>query len=165
MSRKQLSQTSFTTFSACASSLQNGLARTERIALLRTHSWCCCISFHWPLRKNSLAHRHSPLRELARIWRVSSASRTFHCVYVWPTREEMNKYLGASRMSQVTIPIQLKPQMVIRMYHLMCHRIFQMTLITHLVRAYLDTKLWVESACFPLCTSPAMDVVTSEISA
>jgi hypothetical protein len=40
-----------------------------------------------------------------------------------------------------------------------------MTLITHLVRANLDTELWIESACFPLRTSPAMNIVTSEIAA
>jgi hypothetical protein len=51
------------------------------------------------------------------------------------------------------------------MYHLMRHRILQMTLITHLVRANLDTKLRIETACFPLRTSPAMYIVTSEIAA
>lgn len=78
---------------------------------------------------------------------------------------EARKYLCASRMSQITIPIQFKPKMIIRMYHLMRHCILQMTLITHLVRADLNTKLRIETACFPLRTSPAMDIVTSEIAA
>lgn len=68
MSRKQLSQTSLTTFSACASSLQPGRALTELIARRRTQSCWWFVNDMILLPKNSFAHRHSPLRLLARIY-------------------------------------------------------------------------------------------------
>ena len=67
VSAKQLSQTSFTTFAASTSSLQLGRPITESVALLLTHSWCCCVSFHCARVKNSRDHLHSPLNDDARI--------------------------------------------------------------------------------------------------
>ena len=67
VSRKQLSQTSFTTLAACTSSLQLGLPATDNAALRLTHSCNCCVTPHCPLVKNSLHHLHSPLNVLALI--------------------------------------------------------------------------------------------------
>lgn len=62
VSGKQLSQTSLTTLAAWTSSLHSGRPATDIAARLLTHSWNCCVTFHWPLVKNSRSHLHSPLR-------------------------------------------------------------------------------------------------------
>ena len=67
VSLKQESQTSFTTLTACTSSLHLGRAITDWTALFRTQFWNCWVRFQLPRVIASLDHRHSPLSIDARI--------------------------------------------------------------------------------------------------
>lgn len=66
-------------------------------------------------------------------------------------------------MSQVIRPIDLKPQMIIRVNHLVSHGIFQMTLIFHLVGAYQNSIFRVETTALAVCTAAAVDIMVVEV--
>lgn len=81
-------------------------------------------------------------------------------MYVWG-----KCYLCARCMSQVVCPIHLEPQVVIRVNHLMGHRVLQVSLVFHLVCADQNAILRIEAACFPVRAAAAVDVVAVEIAA
>lgn len=66
-------------------------------------------------------------------------------------------------MSQIICPIQLEPQVIVRMDHLMRHCILQMSLVLHCICAYPYTVLRVEAAGLSLCAASAMDVMAGYI--
>jgi hypothetical protein len=66
-------------------------------------------------------------------------------------------------MSQIIRPVDLKPQMIIRVNHLVSHGIFQMALILHLIGADQDAVFRVETAALAVCAAPAVDIMVVEV--
>lgn len=66
-------------------------------------------------------------------------------------------------MSQIIRPIDLKPQMIERVNHLVSHGIFQMALVFHLVGANQDSIFRVETAALAVCTTAAVDIMVVEV--
>lgn len=77
VSAKQESHTSFTTLTACTSSLQLGLFITDLTARFLTHAWCCCVTVQLLRVKNSRVHLHSPLRLEALIYAAAKSVQIF----------------------------------------------------------------------------------------
>lgn len=67
-------------------------------------------------------------------------------------------------MSQVPFPVQLEPQVVVCMDHLVGQGILQVALITHFIRANLNPVVRVKAASFARRASRASDIVAVEIS-
>jgi hypothetical protein len=65
-------------------------------------------------------------------------------------------------MSQI-IPVHFEPEMVICMYHLVCHGVFQVALVSHLVCANHYSMLRVETTSLSFLAAAAVDVMTGHV--
>lgn len=62
-------------------------------------------------------------------------------------------------MPQVVSPVELEPQVVVGMYHLMSQGILKLALAVHGIRAYLNSVLWIKPSTLPSRTSPTIYIL------
>jgi hypothetical protein len=72
-------------------------------------------------------------------------------------------YLATSRMPQVIRPIDLEPQVVKCMNHLVGHCVFKVSLVLHLVCANQNAIFRVKATTFSVRAATTVNVVVMEI--
>lgn len=73
--------------------------------------------------------------------------------------EVHTSYLSTSRMSQIIRPIDLEPQVIKGMNHLVGHCVFEVSLVFHLICANQDPILRIKTTTLSICTTTAVDIV------
>lgn len=150
VSEKHESQTLRTTLEACSSPSHLGRAMTDLMARVRTQCWNCWVRLQLFLVKASLVHLHSPLSMEARIctWYVSKRNpkKLVEVLRV--------AHLCAGCVLQVLVshPVDLPPEVIPRVNHLVRQRILEVLSIPNLVCAEKNTVVRAEA------TGLAMDL-------